>query len=208
MVGQLGLQVEKINMKGRDPVTSILQHLERKPADLIVLATHQRQGHVRWIYKAVAEPIARQAGTMTLFVPPKGKGFVSLQDGSVNLQQIVIPIDHAPLSQSAVDASVWLSQLVKAPRVSYKVIHIAAEGEMPELRLHHGPGRTWTRTIRRGDIVDQILRSADEHATALIVMATQGHKGFLDALRGSTTERVIRKTRSLVLAIQGEPPLD
>ncbi|MFA9561341.1 MAG: universal stress protein [Nitrospirota bacterium] len=32
-------------------------------------------------------------------------------------------------------------------------------------------------------------------------MPTQGHNGFLDALRGSTTERVIREARGPILAV-------
>jgi hypothetical protein len=33
------------------------------------------------------------------------------------------------------------------------------------------------------------------------VMATLGHHGFLDALRGSTTERIVRNSTCPVLAI-------
>jgi nucleotide-binding universal stress UspA family protein len=35
----------------------------------------------------------------------------------------------------------------------------------------------------------------------LIVMATAGHQGALDALRGSTTERVVRQATCPVLAV-------
>jgi len=35
----------------------------------------------------------------------------------------------------------------------------------------------------------------------LIVMATEGHRDFLDALRGSTTERVLRAADCAVLAV-------
>jgi nucleotide-binding universal stress UspA family protein len=42
--------------------------------------------------------------------------------------------------------------------------------------------------------------SEDEDAD-LIAMATQGRDGFMDALRGSTTEQVLRATRCPVLAV-------
>ena len=42
-------------------------------------------------------------------------------------------------------------------------------------------------------------------APDLLVLATQGHQGFLDALRGSTTERVVRGARCPVLAIPERP---
>ena len=36
-------------------------------------------------------------------------------------------------------------------------------------------------------------------------MATQGHLDFLDALRGSTAERVLRGARCAVLAVPAKP---
>ena len=39
------------------------------------------------------------------------------------------------------------------------------------------------------------LHSAAELRTDLIIMATDGPDGFLDALRGTTSERVLRKAR-------------
>jgi nucleotide-binding universal stress UspA family protein len=49
--------------------------------------------------------------------------------------------------------------------------------------------------------VDEIVAAADTWAADLIVMATAGHSGVLDALRGSTTERVLRRARCPVLAV-------
>jgi nucleotide-binding universal stress UspA family protein len=42
---------------------------------------------------------------------------------------------------------------------------------------------------------------AETLAVDLIVMATAGRHGFLEALQGSTTERVVRQARCPVLAI-------
>jgi hypothetical protein len=39
-----------------------------------------------------------------------------------------------------------------------------------------------------------------------VVMATQGHHGFLDALRGSTTERIVRHAACPVLAVSAHAP--
>lgn len=205
-VAQLGLRVEKVHGRGSDHVGPILRYLEREPADLIVLATHQRQGPVHWMYEAVAEPIARQSGVMTLFVPPRCTGFVSLQDGSVKLHRIVIPVDEVPHPQSAVNAVIGLSQIVKTPRVTCTVVHVGTRDEMPDLYLPDNSGWNWKKTIQEGNVVEEILRNADEQSADLIAMTTQGHKGFLDALRGSTTERVVREARSPVLTIPADYP--
>jgi nucleotide-binding universal stress UspA family protein len=52
-----------------------------------------------------------------------------------------------------------------------------------------------------GDPVESILKEAADWSPQLIVMATEGHRDFLDALRGSTTERVLRAVRCAVLAV-------
>lgn len=205
-VGRLGLRVEKVHARGRDPVKSVLRYLEQEPVDLIVLATHQRQGPARWMYEAVAEPIARQSGIMTLFVPPRSTGFVSLENGSVTLRHIVIPVDQVPHPQSTVNAVLGLSRLVKTPAVSCTVLHVGTKAEIPDVRLPDSLEGTWTQTVREGETVEQIFRCADEQAADLIAMATQGHKGFLDALRGSTTERVVREARGPVLTVPAASP--
>ena len=68
-VPALGIDVRKVMAYDHDPVKSVLAFLEGHPADLIVLATHQHEGRSRWLRQSVAEPVARQAGQMTLFIP-------------------------------------------------------------------------------------------------------------------------------------------
>jgi nucleotide-binding universal stress UspA family protein len=63
-----------------------------------------------------------------------------------------------------------------------------------------GPVRV-TRSARAGNVIEQILRTATECQADLIAMATAGHQGFQDALRGSTTERVLRHAPCPVLAV-------
>ena len=49
--------------------------------------------------------------------------------------------------------------------------------------------------------MDQILEEEAHWRPDLMVLATQGHIDFLDALRGSTTERVLRGAHCPVLAV-------
>jgi nucleotide-binding universal stress UspA family protein len=55
--------------------------------------------------------------------------------------------------------------------------------------------------VRQGDVVETILQTAAEIDADLIAMPTAGHHGILDALRGSTTERVLRHAPCPVLAM-------
>ena len=54
---------------------------------------------------------------------------------------------------------------------------------------------------RDGDPVDEIAAAAELVRADLVVMPTEGRQGVFDALRGSTTERVLRRVRCPVLAV-------
>lgn len=205
-VVERGLDVKKIvslhtDSARADPVRAILDYLEKHPTNLIVLATHQREGLARWMHKAVAAPIARHSGEMTLFVPCGAAGFVSLDNGALTLQRIVIPIDTVPRPQPAVDAAFALAGALGCAVASFTLVYIGDDEKMPIVHVPEQEGWTWERTVRRGDVVEQILQVATECSADLIVMTTQGRHGFLDALRGSTTERVLRSSRCPLLAI-------
>ncbi len=58
----------------------------------------------------------------------------------------------------------------------------------------------------QGEVVTEILTVARAQAVDLLVMATQGHDGWLDVLRGSTTERVLRRIHCPLLAIPTGSP--
>jgi len=72
---------------------------------------------------------------------------------------------------------------------------------MPTLYLPHHPGWKWEERLIPGDPVESILKEAASWSPDLIVMSTQGHRDFLDAFRGSTTERVLRGAKCAVLAV-------
>ena len=95
-VADLGITVRKVVESSSDPVKASLEYLGRHPADLIILAVHQRDQRMRWLGKAVGEPIARGAGEMTLFIPHGVKGFVSREDGAVSLRNILVPVAQRP----------------------------------------------------------------------------------------------------------------
>ena len=68
------------------------------------------------------------------------------------------------------------------------------------------PGWSWSRIQQHGDVVETIRAAAVETQADLIVMVTAGHEGILDALRGSTTEQVLRHAPCPVLAVPAVIP--
>ena len=203
-VPALGIDVRKVVAYEHDPVKSVLAFLERHPANLIVLATHQHEGRSHWLRRSVAEPIARQAGQMTLFIPHGVEGFVSRHDGAVSLQNILIPIAPIPRAQPAIAAAVGLVQRLQCPTGIFTTLFVGAPGDAPAVHCPAVPGWQWNGIVRSGDVIDAIVQMASYMATDLIVMSTDGRHGFLDALRGSHSERVLRRTPCPLLAIPVE----
>lgn len=200
-VGQLGLDVRKVIAEGKDPVKACLGYLARHPAELIVLAVRQHEGRMRWLEKSVGGPIARGAGQMTLFIPQGVEGFVSKADGSVSLRNVLIPVTGKPRPQPALEATERLIRNLQLSEGTVTLLHAGTAGNMPAMNLPEDTGWTWNREVRAGEPVEVILKTATELAADLIVMTTAGPDGFLDGLRGTTSERVLRKARCPVASL-------
>ena len=198
-VAKTGVLVRKVLATNADPLSSMMKHFRRSPPDLIVLSTHQRHGIERWVHRAVAEPLARRSGAMTLFVPQNAGGFINFVDGSVRLRRILIPVDHQPDPQTAIEKASLLTRGLDCEPGEFRLLHVGP-GKMPLVDLPRA-GWSYKSAITHGNVVDEILKVEKDWQADLVVLMTQGHLDFLDALRGSTTERVLRGARCPVLAI-------
>jgi nucleotide-binding universal stress UspA family protein len=197
-VAALGIDVRKVVMKDKDPVRAAERFLEKNPTDLVVLAAHAHQGH--WTRSSVSQPIAKAASAATLFLPYGGEGFISQADGSSSLRNILLPVDSEPRPEPAIEAAWRLAWALHCPEITFTLLHVG-RGEIPSVEAEEQPGWTWKKVTRQGDVVDTIVAVAGECAADLIVTTTAGRNGFLDALRGSTTERVLRSGVAPLLAI-------
>jgi nucleotide-binding universal stress UspA family protein len=138
---------------------------------------------------------------MTLFVPQDGRGFVSISDGTVALKKILIPFDHNPHAQTALSKASLLARGLDCIVGEIQLVHIRPRGTAPVIDTPYRTGWSYDTVVRQGDVVDEIVKAEHEWRPDLMVLATQGHLDFLDALRGSTTERVLRSVNCPVLAV-------
>jgi nucleotide-binding universal stress UspA family protein len=191
-VGRLGIDARKVMATKGEPVDAVVDYLENNPTDLIVLSTSKRDGRIRWLGKSVAEPVTRKAGEMTLLIPGDVEGFVSHKDGSVRMNQILIPIARTPRPEPALNAAAILVQKWNCSEGTFVLLHVGSSNTMPALRLPEVPGWTWKKELRTGEVIEGIVKSAKENKADLIALATDGRNGFLDALRGSHSERIMR----------------
>jgi nucleotide-binding universal stress UspA family protein len=200
-VNQIGIDVRKVVMRGSDPIRAAERFLRDHPTDLVVLAAHAHRGRMRWGEDSMSQPIAQAAAAAALFLPYGCEGFVSRADGSDSLRKVLLPIDRMPNPEPALEAARRLAWGLQCPEVEFTLLHVGGHGDMPAVRTEERSGWTWRKETRQGEVVDTILAVARERAADLIVMTTEGRSGFLDALRGSTTERVLRSGAFPLLAV-------
>lgn len=200
-VAELGIHISKSSVTADDPAAGVLEFLERHPADLLVMSTQQRHGLDRWLHKTVAGQISSRSEGAALFIPCGSPGFIDLETGTCSLHRILCPIDHEPDPAAAVET---LSDLVRALHPGscrVQLLHVGQPESAPKLRLPKHESILYHWTFASGSAANAILAEAQAQSADLIAMTTAGRHGFLDALRGSTSEQVLEHAPCPVLAV-------
>jgi hypothetical protein len=112
---------------------------------------------------------------------------------SIFLHNILIPVTIKPRPQPSVESAARLIHNLHLPAGVVTLLHVGPTAEMPSLQVPTDTDWTWNKVAKIGEPADVILQTATELGTDLIIMTTDGPDGFLDALRGTTSERVLRK---------------
>ena len=197
---RLGIEVTKVEIRHRDPATGLFEFFLSHRPDLIVLSTHGRDGLDRWQTRSVSEEIARHTHIPTLFIGPNSRGFVDSSTGEVKLEHILVPVAHSPSPRLTLNILMDVLACLDISPSTVRLLHIG--DEPPNVLGASAPGTFATVELVDGPVVETILRVTREQGMDMIVMPTAGHQGFLDALRGSTTERVLRQASCPVLAVR------
>ncbi|NGZ94574.1 MAG: hypothetical protein CV089_00320 [Nitrospira sp. WS110] len=200
-VSKLGINVQKVQMTHTDPVESITAYLATHLTDLIVLGTDQQKWGIPWLNKSVAAGIAHKSRAMTLFVPKGIKGFVSLNDGSISLKNILIPVAPVPSAQPAVHAAARLVSGLNCQSGMFTLLHVGEKDAMPTVRCPEVPGWRWNRMTEGGEVIDVVNQVARQTDADLLVMTTDGRNGWLDAVCGSHSEQMLRESCCPLLTI-------
>jgi nucleotide-binding universal stress UspA family protein len=196
---KLGIKVSKIELAPQSTIRAIHAFLDQHPADLMVLATQGRQGVARWLQRSIAENLARHAKIPTLFVPAQARGFVDPARGELHLKRVLIPVDRDPQPAAAIATIMGFANAVAGVVAEERLLHIGRNPPHVERKAERrGPVPV---AVRQGDVVDTIIDAASDWPPDLIGMATAGHQGFMDAMRGSTNERVLRRSPCPLLAV-------
>jgi nucleotide-binding universal stress UspA family protein len=202
VIEKLGVKINKVSAETNQHVNFTLSYIENHATDLIVIPHHSYSQKGGFFRRKSAEPIVRKSAELALFIPDKCQGFVSPETGEVSLTKILIPVDFDPDPQLAANAAMRVARAMGAENVHFQVLHVGRPGSAPRVEFSQD-FKGWTLEVIEieGDPEEVITQSIRKSRPELVVMTTAGHDGFLDALRGSTTERVLRDSRVPLLAI-------
>ncbi len=200
-VGELGLSINKVVAEDDDPVEAILDFIEKTGVDLLVVGTRGDHGLPHWLARSISETIARNIHAPTLFIPRGATGFVDEESGSVTMRRVLSPVSWEPHPARAISGAVAAASAFGEVNAEVTLFHVGSDDDRPTLALPEIEGVSYEwRGSDEGDVVDAILAEARRAPTDLITMVTTGRDNFLDSVRGTDTERVIRHAPCPVLA--------
>jgi nucleotide-binding universal stress UspA family protein len=182
-----------------DPVDTTLDALRMLEPDLIVLGTSQKQGVQRFLAGSVSEAVLRNCTAPTIVVP-HGAGNLLNADHDIALRRVVLPAGDAACLEASAHAFCSLLYGLMIPETPMGVVLHFGDGAAPEL-VEPCEGVQWQLEHHPGKTVDGVLTFLQERGADLVVMATRGHDSFLDAVRGTHTERVLRHASCPMLIV-------
>jgi nucleotide-binding universal stress UspA family protein len=196
---KLGIKVAKVEIESEDIPGGILDFILKRPTNVIVMATRGREGLNRLLYGSKAEEIFHRTQVLpAIFIGPEARGFVDKSNGQIRLERILIPVAHNPSPISSLRSLTNLLAPLGISPAAFLFMHVGDS----EPRIIGLSGQPLSAIqVVHGPVEETILRIAHEYHADMIAMPTAGREGFLDALRGSTTERVLRRAPCPVLAI-------
>jgi nucleotide-binding universal stress UspA family protein len=190
------------------PVRAVLDTIARMRPDLVILGSHGDDGMARSLMGSVAENVVREAIIPTLVV--KSSERIARQE---RLGSVICPVD---MTRSAADFLSTAATLARRFESHIDVIRVVPEGA-PTVESENAALEDWlpritqrlcptTASVHVGDVAEQIVLFARQHASDIIVIGTEPRR-FLDfSILGRTTERVLRHGPCSVLLLRPELP--
>ncbi len=198
---ELGVRVRKLALGGRLPAEAILETVERYEPDVVVLASRAGGGLGGVFRRSVSRPVALSGQAATLIVPEGAHGFVALENGGLTLRRALIAVDREPDPKPAIANAANLLRALAEDGAEVELLHVGDAKSAPDIPDSTLPNARLTRKTLSGDPAEAIAARAEEIDADVIVLATEGRRGLLDALRGSVTERVLGRAKRPVLAV-------
>lgn len=190
---------------------AVLDVIHKRRPDLTVMATQRREGFASFFIGSVTAQVVQHAGRPVLCVRKAPHGLV------LPYQRILVATDFSPASRRAFPLATLMARSFGAKVIALHVApapRLATLTGVPAPSLPHLPSQddlsrflqpdfealpVEMRVCTTGAPWHQIVKTAEEQKTDLIVMSTQGLDSLHDKIIGSNAERVLRHAPCTVL---------
>jgi nucleotide-binding universal stress UspA family protein len=222
--GNASVEIDVAVLAG-NPTDVILEQVEARDTDLVVMRTRGRAGLSRAVLGSVAEGVVKRSPSPVMLLPPQA-------DAATTVRTILVPVDGSPGSALALGVA-RLIALKTGARLSLRQIVVPASTHFVHATAFHGPpiyidprwdedtvtaARAYIDSLTRhvsgdglqcdGEVLVEdevavaIVRTATEQRADLIVMSSEAHTGAARAVLGSVTDAVVRTAACPVLVFR------
>src|SRR5262245_21696760 len=216
---QVGVKTDVVIEEG-NAAPCILERATLLRADLIVMGTHGLSGFERLMMGSVAEKVLRKASCPVMTVPP-----ATVTTAKVPYTRLLCPVDFSDSSLAALRVAFSLAKEADAHLTILQVFDWPPDDDLllerfdaPEFRrevecrartrleaLVTDEVRVWCKPatkISYGKPYRQILETAANDRSDLVIMGVRGRNPLDLAVFGSTTNHVIRQACCPVLTMR------
>lgn len=208
------------------PHVEIVEAARNHKADLIMLSTHGHTGWAHVMLGSTAERVVRDAPcpVLTFHQQLLGRRGVRLQPAQI--QRILVPTDFSKPSRDTVRRAAQYAQHFQA---SLDLLHVTESLIYPEypefgyMDVNHLASQMMATAhkkleamrdrfsrpelireiaVKEGLPFKEITQYAQKNRIDLIVISTHGQSGILNALLGSTAQRVVQHAACAVLVLR------
>lgn len=144
---KLGIRITKVDIQHQDPLSGLFEFILSHRPDLIVLATHGRDGLNRWLRSSVSEALARRTHIPTLFLGPNAQGFVDHTTGKLRLERVLIPVAHqpSPLRSLTILTICWRPSVCHQQRFNFFILEAnLRKSRQRQEQWVRAESRSWT----------------------------------------------------------------
>jgi nucleotide-binding universal stress UspA family protein len=219
--------VAQIAVRHGSAFEEVVSVAKSSPIDLIVASTHGHTGFKRVLFGSTAERLVQHAPCPMLVVRGQEHEFVASSgkpSDQIRIERLLVPIDFSDCSRKALEYAVAFAAQFKAQILCLHALEIpygtgeagiVLETEAFRKKMHEEASRQMAaflqeqalpgsqeRIIKVGTPYREIIQTADEKQSNLIILGTHGRSGVRHFLLGSTTERVVRHAHCPVLVVR------
>jgi nucleotide-binding universal stress UspA family protein len=219
---RMGRSVSSAMLKGPAAAT-LAEYVRDVGVDLVVMTTHGRGGIQRAWLGSVADQLIRSLEIPVLLMRA---GQSDSAASSVNLSEILLPLDGSPLAEAAIEPAMALARLWDAEISLVQVVQPVALTTDPPLafpteiddqltairreaaqdylrdvaeRLREQGVRASGVAFLGGGVAETLLHLARPERVGLLAMATHGRGGVRRLVLGSVADKLVRAAEVPVL---------